>query len=238
LCPALRAKHKDEFRKTTQTLKRSVGAVACLQKESDGSVGITSVDGTGFFVSKDGTFLTAGHIAHGLYPAPASRQKICEIAAIYVPKAGWKNASETQFEIELQWFKISRCAYDDDLDLAKCETVQNPFLSPDIKIKPLTVDFDTSAPAEGTPVGFTGFPLNTFQPVTGRAKVGDYGGEPNEATPKQITIDGSNWPGASGAPVYLSNGKVVGIILKRSNEESRRAFALSAAFIKKASWRY
>lgn len=236
LCPVLRARHKDEFRKTIQTVQRSVAAVACLQKETRQSVSIASIEGTGFFVSRDGTFLTAGHIAHGLYLGSPPRQKACEIPAIYVPNAGWRKASETNLEIELRWFKIANCAYDDDLDLAKCKTLLNPFTSSEITKKPIVVDLATSVPGEGTPIAFTGFPFNTFQPVTARARIGAYGGAQNEATPKEIVIDHSNWPLASGAPVYLSNGKVVGIILDReSNEASGLAFERSAAFIKNAN---
>ncbi len=221
-------KADDEFLKTIQTVKRSVTAVACGQRESDGSVSLVSMEGTGFFVSEDGTFLTAGHVAHGLYLGSPPREKLCIIPVIYVPTDGWKVGTE----IQLQWFKIENCVYNDDLDLAKCKTVQNPFKS-DIKVKPLVVDFETSTQLEGTPVAFTGFPLNTAQPITARATVGAYWGAAKESNPREMVIDHSNWPGASGAPVYLSNGKVVGLILKRGfNEASGLAFARSAAFIK------
>lgn len=238
LCPTISARPKDEFRKKIPTVKRSIAAVACLQKESYRSVSLVSIEGTGFFVSMDGSFLTAGHIAHGLFLASPPRLKNCEIPAIYVPKKRWGKASETDIGLELRWFKIDKCIYDDDLDLAKCKTVQNPFTSPDITEKPLTVDFDTSLPVEGTSIAFTGFPLNTLQPVTGRAKIGGYRGAPTEAMPRKILIDRSNWPGASGAPIYLSSGKVVGIVLKRGlkNEASGLALLGGATFIKNTHW--
>lgn len=94
LCPTINASPKDEFHRTIQTVKRSIAAVACLQKESDRNVSIASIEGTGFFISRDGVFLTAGHIAHGLYLGSPPRQKACEIPAVYVPKKRWGKAKE------------------------------------------------------------------------------------------------------------------------------------------------
>lgn len=234
LCPTINASPKDEFHRTIQTVKRSIAAVACLRKESDRNVSIASIEGTGFFISRDGVFLTAGHIAHGLYLGSPPRQKACEIPAIYVPKKRWGKAKETNVEIELRWFKIDRCVYDDNLNLAKCKLVQNPFTSPDVTKKPLIADLDTSLPEEGTSIAFTGFPLNTFQPVTARAEIGSYRVPPNEAAPSEVVVDHSSGPGASGAPIYLSNGKVVGIVLKRGlkNEAYGLVFSSRTAFIK------
>jgi S1-C subfamily serine protease len=229
-CLTLTAKEKDQFIQTIQMVKRSTVAVACLQTKPNGETGLASIEGTGFFVSSDGTFVTAGHVARGLYLAAPPRQSICEIPAIYVPKDGWKEGAPT---IDLGWFKISTCKGDDDLDLAVCKPVENPFISKDINVKPSVVLLDTSIQKEGSAIAFTGFPLSTVQPITARAAIGAYWGLASESNPREIVIDHNNWPGASGSPVYLPDGKVVGLILKRGlNEATGLAFARSAIFIK------
>jgi hypothetical protein len=223
-----RAQQKDQFIRTIQTVKQAVVAVVCVQNKPDGTTGLASIEGTGFFVSTDETFITAGHVAHGLYLAAPPRQAICETAAIYVPNTGW----QAGVNISLTWFKIDMCKFDDDLDLAKCGTVENPFTSNRIKVKPSTVAFDISTQQEGIEIGFTGFPLSTAQPITARGTIGTYWGLPSEASPREIVIDHSNWPGASGSPVYLSNGKVIGLVLKRGiNDAAGFAFARTSKFI-------
>jgi V8-like Glu-specific endopeptidase len=223
-----KAKQKDGFIQTIQTVKRATIAVACVKSQLDGTTVIASVEGTGFFISSDGTFITAGHVAHGLYLGAPPRQEVCQKPVIYVPKKGW----EAGAAIDMSWFMVGECKFDDDLDLAKCKTVDNPFTSERIEVKPLVVTFDNSIQKEGTEIAFTGFPLSTVQPITARGTIGTYWGLPLELTPREIVIDHSNWPGASGAPVYLSNGKVIGLILRRGiNDATGFAFARASKFI-------
>ena len=81
-------------------------------------------------------------------------------------------------------------------------------------------------------MAFTGFPLQIMQPITARGTVAGYAGNQEDLEPREIIIDHNNWPGASGSAVYLSSGKVVGLILKRGlNDAVGLAFARSSKFI-------
>lgn len=208
--------------KANDEIKTAVVAIACAEKISDAQRKLKSIEGTGFFVSNDGMFLTAGHVGRNLQ-TPA-----CGTPVIFFPSAGWHNGPF----VEAIWFDIKDCYYDASLDLAKCRTIQNPFTTDALKIKPTTVSFQTSVPKEGTEVGFVGFPLQLVRPVVARATVAGYRGNPGESSPREIIIDHNNWPGMSGAPVYLENGKVIGLILKRgANDAVGLAFARSSEFI-------
>ncbi len=224
----LEAAREDQFIKTIEIIKRATVAVACIDQTSATEFQIASIEGTGFFVSTDGTFLTAGHVAHNLsLPAPP-RQKLCQIHAIYFPKEGWKEGAE----VGLSWFKIDKCEEDEGLDLAKCKTIENPFTSAGLKIKPLAVSFEPSTQKVGTAVAFTGFPLSLVQPITVRGTIAGYIGVHGESSPREIVIDHNNWPGMSGGPVYLSNGKIIGLVLRRGlNDAVGLAFARSSQFL-------
>jgi hypothetical protein len=222
------AKEKDQFIRTIGMIKQGIVAVVCMKTKADVSIELGTMEGTGFFVSGDGTFITAGHVAHGLYLTPPARQAPCQIPAIYFPNDGWRAGEQ----IQLTWFKIDTCTYDDGLDLARCKLVDNPFKFQSIKLKPSVLILDDSPQKEGIPVAFTGFPLSTPQPITARGTIGTYWGLPNELPPRELVIDHNNWPGASGSPVYLSNGKVIGLILKRGiNDAAGFAFARTSKYI-------
>jgi V8-like Glu-specific endopeptidase len=227
-CPLLVAQSEDQFISSIQATKRSTVAVACVKKTATGGIALASLEGTGFFVSGDGTFITAGHVAHGFSLPVPPRKEICEVPAIYLATDGWKAGTE----VGLTMFKIGLCKFDDDLDLAQCKTVDNPFASENVNVKPTFVTFDLSIQKEGTQLAFTGFPISTAQPITARGTVGTYWGTGTESNPREIVIDHNNWPGASGSPVYLANGKVIGLILQRGmNDATGLAFARSAIFI-------
>jgi hypothetical protein len=227
---SLEAAPKDPFAKATETIKRAAVAVACGEQTGPSELSLTSVEGSGFFVSADGTFLTAAHVARGLYLTAPPRPKPCQVSVIYFPLDGWKSG----VDVELLYFKINTCSWDDGLDLAKCKTVDNPFLDKRIKLKPLTVIFEASIQKEGTAIAFTGFPLGIIQPVTVHGTVAGYLGVTGEPSPREMILDHNNWPGASGSPVYLSNGKVVGLILLRGiNDAVGFAYARSGEYLSK-----
>jgi hypothetical protein len=219
---------QDRFIENIQIVKRATVAVACVKTQLNGDITLSSIEGTGFFVATDGTFITAAHVVHGFSLPVPPRQAPCEKPVIYVPQKGW----EAGTNVTLSWFSIDKCWLDDDLDLAKCKLLENPFTFKTIEVKPLVVTFETSIQKEGIEIAFTGFPLSTNQPITARGTIGTYWGLPTETFPRDIVIDHSNWPGASGAPVYIASGKVIGLILKRGiNDAAGFAFARAGKFI-------
>jgi V8-like Glu-specific endopeptidase len=112
---------------------------------------------------------------------------------------------------------------------------ENPFTSKRFPSQPniTTVSFDTTEWHPGTPVAFTGFPLQYTIPVTSIGYIGALTGIESSGTGGyDYIIDKATWPGASGSPIFLSNGKVIGIIQKRgTNEASGLAYGRSAAII-------
>jgi V8-like Glu-specific endopeptidase len=218
----------DELLRQIQISKRTIVAVSCMQKQQNQVPKAISIEGTAFFVSVDGTFVTAGHVAHGLYLDVPTRP--CDFPVVYVPTEGWNVNGGS---IHMRYIPIDTCQYDDDLDLAACGVKENPFKSLEIKVKPLAVTFDTSRRQDGEIAAFTGFPLASTVPITAVATIATYWGREGEADLREIILDHNNWPGASGSPVYLANGKVIGLILKRGmNDAVGLAFARSAVFIK------
>ena len=75
------------------------------------------------------------------------------------------------------------------------------------------VKFEWNIPPDGTQVAFAGFPLEARDPMTFRAHLAAYRAPlPNLLTPGLI-IDHPSLPGYSGSPVYMADGKVVGILV-------------------------
>lgn len=73
-------------------------------------------------------------------------------------------------------------------------------------------NISTEKPADRTSVFFTGFPLQATDPITSVGAVAGFVADGGYTT---IMIDKNAWPGASGSPVYLADGKtIVGMILR------------------------
>ena len=50
--------------------------------------------------------------------------------------------------------------------------------------------------------------------------------------PTEMIVDKSAWPGASGSPVYASDGAIVGLLIQRGfNDASGIAFARTSVYI-------
>ena len=132
-------------------------------------------------------------------------------------------------------FVPSDCKVDEASDLARCKTVEDPTAIGKIGSKPAALVIEDVIQPEGTPVAFSGFPVNALTPYTARANIAGYqvsgtGSEPLQAF--GIVLDKSVWPGASGAPVYLQDGRVIGMMLQRGTGETLGlAFARSGARI-------
>ncbi len=209
--PAAPAPTESEvFISTIERIKLSVVPVVCVAPGIP-KWNLLSIEGTAFFVSEDGTFLTPNHVIQGIMSS--DRKQPCQVPAIYVPEGGWKGINATNFDVKFIVFAAAKCATDDTADLALC--------TPMADLKGLTgheavpVTFETSAQPDGTPVAFTGFPLSRTMPMTSRGSIASH----EEIRPVggafEMTIDKGAWPGASGSPVYLKSGRVIGIITQR-----------------------
>jgi S1-C subfamily serine protease len=218
-----------DFVSTASRLKGSVVPVICVGQNLDGSAFLISVEGTGFFLSDDGDFITAGHVAQGLFAV--GRIPSCPIPAIYVPISGWNEASSN---LALRIPFINRCWWDSSDDVAICNLKENPFTMAAVTQKPAVAVLDATIKDNATPVAFTGFPLTFLQPITSEGIVGAYQGAEDSIGPKVLVIDKNVWPGASGSPVYTSDGKVIAMIVQRGlGDATGLAFARTSAFIQR-----
>ena len=114
------------------------------------------------------------------------------------------------------------------MDIAVCKTIDNPFLMKTLSnhIRPAPISASAEI-VDGTPVAFTGFPLEFLFPVTSKGNVGGYA-----PFSDRLVIDKSAWPGASGSPVYDANGNVIGMITEAGiNYGSGLAYALPSSSI-------
>jgi len=193
----------------------------------DKSGRVVSIEGTGFFVSVDGTFLTADHVIENI----VSRQlkNLCPLPAVYIPKSGWIMGAPT-FTIDFFFFNVQGCTRDKKLDLAVCKSPRD--IKRTMPSGATPVVFETSIQPDGTPIAFTGFPLQHTFPLSSIGTVSGYMMVRDERGPREIVMDKAAWPGASGSPIYLENGKVIGIILLRGiGEGAGRAIGRPSRFI-------
>jgi V8-like Glu-specific endopeptidase len=211
--------------KTIETIQRSVFPIVCVEKriaEGRETFHTKLLVGTGFFINRKGDFMTAAHIPLDLKWLTVKEN--C-FEAIQLTKVPWKErANDTQ----LKWFAITESQYNKEADVAVGHLRLNPFDAADISpnITPVTFT-DFSKYADGSPVAFTGFPLQSVYPVTSKGSIASY--IPSQ---KLFAIDKNVWPGASGSPVYDSEGKVIGLIIKGGiNEGAGLAYARSTDYI-------
>ena len=97
------------------------------------------------------------------------------------------------------------------------------------------VSFEVAAQPDGTALAFTGFPLDNTTPISAKGFVAAY--HYHGTTPDEVLIDKNAWPGASGSPLYLANGRVVGMMTKTgtgaaSGLSHARAAARIVAFLR------
>lgn len=200
----------DPFIATISLLKRSVAPVVCLQENPGLPPTLISVEGSAFFLSQEGSFLTAGHVVKNFVPGQPRRTP-CPIKAIYVPVRGWQPGSAV---LRLHAFRFADCIVNDELDLGLCKTLDDMSLTKNLGIEAFPVTLESSLQPDGTPVAFTGFPLSFLQPITSRGAIGTYRNARDDVGPLELIVDKASWPGASGSPLYLENGRVVGIMIE------------------------
>ena len=196
----------DPFISTIELLKQSVCPIVCLAQSQGTNATLESTEGTAFFVSEDGTFVTAAHVIEGI---TGTRQKPCPLSAIYLPKNGWSNKEITWFS-----FRPGECVLIHDFDLARCNTIAK------ITLPFAPVKIEEAEQPDGTQVAFTGFPLNFVLPLTSRGDIAVYTNLDDRLGRTEVVVDRAAWPGASGSPVYLKDGRVIGVVLRRGSGDS------------------
>lgn len=204
----------DPFIAVIETMKHSVAPIACLETHG-AETRIVDIHGSAFFISKRGEFVTAAHVIDLL-----KGEHPCSIPAIFLPAKSWQPERR---EEDFVWFpfKIADCAMKEDLDAAKCAplsdlSVQSPGFS--FNIDPVRLEL--SKQPDGTQVAFTGFPLHFRDPFTSRAGIASYRSDSRvSGAHSELILDHGAWSGGSGSPVYLADGRVIGMILERGVEQ-------------------
>jgi S1-C subfamily serine protease len=201
----------DAFISTIETMKHSVAPVICMNGDGP-QAAVQHVEGTAFFISRTGDFLTAAHVIDEMQ----AHHHPCPVTAIYLPSARWR--ADTPDET-VRWFPFhtSECVIQSAQDLARCSPVDDlsvPRPGFSFEVRPVQLEF--SDQADGTQVAFTGFPLGVRDPFTSRGGIATHRSSKDSA---QLVLDQTAWPGASGSPVYLSDGRVIGIMLARGIDE-------------------
>jgi len=196
---------------TIHALRMSVFSTGCLPGPNQIAFGLVGNSGTGFFVSDRGDFITAKHVIQEILGYGPR----CN-AVIFVPMGRWEDQTSLAGEKYFH-FNAGSCRQDPQFDVAACRTSDNPFDDATVGANIAAVTFDVAEQPDGTDVAFSGFPLGYNQPVTAKASVGTY--QRIDGLP-EITLAGLSWHGTSGAPVYIGNRKVIGMIVAGEKGET------------------
>jgi len=202
----------DPFIDAIEAMKRSVAPVACLTIDDRKFI---ERRGSAFFVTAGGAFVTAAQVVQEIKKSDPP----CPVSAVALPLGRWQPDALNE---ALAWFRFqpSNCSIDTDLDVAKCPLMED-LSSPRARLPTIVpVTLESSIPPDGTQVAFTGFPTGARDPMTVRADVVAY--RPvrhNERIIGEIVLDRAAWPGFSGSPVYLSDGRVIGIVVAGRTDE-------------------
>jgi V8-like Glu-specific endopeptidase len=182
-------------------MTRSIVPVVCVKPHAANERFAPIIDGTGFFTSRSGEFLTAAHVVRDFADTGALHG--CAMAVWFTKGSGEPG------HIHFDMFPVRRCALDNDADIARCATDDLSGISGG-KFGPLPVELDGTAKPDGSPIAVTGYPLSSLLPITSRGFIGGYTADSSGAS--QIVLDRAAWPGGSGSPVYDSRGKVLGLV--------------------------
>ena len=211
-----------------QTIKHSIIPIVCGQAVLDSEtkeekIQVILVEGTGFFVATDATFVTADHVIEGALDP--TQQIPCPRIGFTLPESGeWDTALPPSSRPDFYEFDGKACKRDKLLDVARCRSKRA--IDRTHNIAPVT--FEDAIQPDGTPVAFTAFqhqiPFSSVGSVSGYATP--------ENGPQEIIIDKPGWPGASGSPFYLANGRVIGMLqLSGTSRGSGQAMGRPSRFI-------
>ena len=191
--------------RTIAAIQKSIVPIVCTQV-NDKTWELKKIIGSGFLVNKEGYFLTAAHVVLNWEQSTVDVGPC--FAAIFIPDITWGERDRAAGTFGVQWLKFTDCVYNANLDVAACKLIQNPFTNPTIAKQVAAARLGTIAQhSDGSPIAFTGFPLNFHVPVTSKGYIAAY-----TAADRRLAIDKSAWPGASGSPVYDAEGRVIGMV--------------------------
>ena len=194
---------------TITSIRHAVVPVVCGYTNEQGEYVIADIEGTGFFIDREGRFVTAAHVLTGLTQFSQTKHRCSP--AVYIPDAGWDRFT---MHIHIQYFNFVTCISSVS-DIAVCKCIENPFTSARITAGSVQgVTFDPSELRDGTPVAFTGFPLQYPSPITAIGIIAGRVAMADSDAFFYYAVDKPSWPGASGSPLFTEDGKVVGIILR------------------------
>jgi Trypsin-like serine proteases, typically periplasmic, contain C-terminal PDZ domain len=208
-----------------EIMQKSTIPILCAKANDKGEVISRITLGTGFFINRKGDFLTAAHVITSLLEL-RKKDNPCE-GVIYATKTEWKTRYQN-VDIGLKFFPIQSCAYSVKDDVGVCGLTKNPFLDADVSkfIQPVSLASYTKY-SDGSAIAFTGFPLQFIYPITSKGYIASY--DPDN---HKLLIDKTAWPGASGSPLYTTDGKVIGIIAEQGTDKSAGlAFARPADLV-------
>lgn len=203
--------------KTIERTKATTIPIAYGVLTNEGGFQKKGIAGSAFFINDEGYFITATHVLDGSYGDTTQAIKEEYILAVYIIISRLQNGI-----MNAHWFKFNDCIKNTDADIAVCRPDTNPFTVEEVKRRIGFATFKKSPNIkDGMPVAFTGFPLDSLRPITAKGNIASY-----DEIKGAIIIDNSAWPGVSGSPVYLFDGKVIGIVLRGGiNEASGLAVA-------------
>jgi len=156
-------------------------------------------------VDQKGVFITANHVISDMLASPL--KDACK-PAITFPVGGWKRDPQQN----VQWFEFDTgiCKVNLRSDVAVCRTTIDLSNQQTISFEVATIS--TQRSQDGTAIFFTGFPLQATDPIT---SIGAVAGYPVDDSYSTVIIDKNAWPGASGSPIYLLDGKtVIGMVTR------------------------
>jgi hypothetical protein len=209
----------DPFIAAVAVMKRSIATIVCVKPHSPNERFAPFIDGTAFFTTRSGEFLTAAHVLRDF--ATGGRLQGCPMG-VWISQ-GLTGPGHVGFEM----LPVQRCVSDDIIDIARCATVDLSAITDD-KLRPLPAAIDGAERPDGSAIAVTGYPLSSMLPITSRGFIGAY--STDSLGNSEIVLDRAAWPGGSGSPVYDSQGKVLGLVT-----QAGEGFASGISFARASS---